>query len=361
MPIPENLKGVPFRWLDNTSTPFYCRPCYDGIFQRLCALRQGGDSCIVVTGNPGIGKTYFLLYCLRQFSHLDFPILYQNISTNSLYLITADGEIRFFSEDEDEVPDRTVFLINSGDSTQINSLNEKIVAKCPFTIMASSPQFAHYEPLVKRYHANFLFMPAWEWTELECLATQISTISTDQLKGLFERYDGIPRYCFDYKMRPDLDSAMAKAPAISLLSSLMESKNINIEITHQLIKIVPTADFSGFTHAFLSKYVVENLPEILAKREKDAVVGLVTQSLVSIPTAQSLRGCLFESLAHMKLSNGDVFVSNNGAQQFIIPHVGVYLQPTQVSFENYLEKINETPRNTYIRYLLLTFLSLLIF
>jgi len=304
----------------------------------------------VVTGNPGIGKTYFLLYCLRRFSHLDIPVLYQNISTNSLYLITADGEIRFFSEDEDEVPDTAVFLINSGDSTQLNSLNENVVAKCPFTIMASSPQFAHYAPLAKRYRANFLFMPTWEWTELECLATQFSTISTDQLKELYERYDGIPRYCFDYKMRPDLDSAMANSPANSLLSSFMESKSVNIEITHQLIKIVPTVDFSGFTHVFLSKYVVEYLPEILAKREKDAVVTLVTQSLVSIPTAQSLRGCLFESLAHVKLASGDTFTSNNGDHKFMIPHVDIKLQPKQDSFEKYLEKINETPRNTYIRF-----------
>jgi hypothetical protein len=227
--------------------------------------------------------------------------------------------------------------------------------------MASSPQFAHYELLVKNFDAKFMFMPTWEWSEMECLASQF-TIERAELLKLFDRYDGIPRYCFAYQdMRPDLDSVMSKTPAINLLTSLMESKNVNIEITHQLIKIVPTANFRGFAHTFLSKYVVENLPEILAKREKDAVVGLVTQSLVAIPTAQSLRGYLFESLAHIKLSNGDVFVSNNGAQQFIIPHVGVYLQPTQVSFENYLEKINETPRNTYIRYLLLTFLYMLTF
>jgi hypothetical protein len=191
-------------------------------------------------------------------------------------------------------------------------------------------------------------------TELGCLATQFA-ISKEQLQELFERYDGIPRYCFDFKRRPDLDSAMARTPAIGLLPSLIESKNVAIEITYQLVKIVPTMDFSDFTHAFLSKYVLETLPEILVKREKDIVVALVTQSLVSIPTAQSLRGYLFESLAHLKLATGDKFTSNNDDQQFIIPRVDIIVQPREDNFEKFLKKIDETPRNTYIRYVLLAF------
>jgi hypothetical protein len=181
-------------------------------------------------------------------------------------------------------------------------------------------------------------MATWDWEEMEALASQFK-ISQDELSNLYERYDGIPRYCFDYQdVRPDLDSVMATTPALNLLTRLTESKNVSIDITHQLIKIVPTPNFRKFTHTFLSKYVMDNLPDILVKREKEAVVGLVTESLISVPTAQSLRGPLFEALDQLKLANGDPLISNNGRNEFVIPHVDVKQQPKQDSFEKYLKK-----------------------
>ena len=111
--IPDEFKPSPYRWLDETSTPFFLRSCYVGIFQAIISLMSTqGNKGVIVTGNPGIGKTYFLLYCLYRFGSEKYVVYYQDISTHTIYKI-SDGNLSIY--DGENPPQNSIFLINSGD------------------------------------------------------------------------------------------------------------------------------------------------------------------------------------------------------------------------------------------------------
>ena len=207
--------------------------------------------------------------------------------------------------------------------------------------MASSPKFLHYKNLLNVGGFQFLYMPTWNIEEMKTLSPTFN-LESDELEKRFEKYDGVPRYCFVYSsLPPDMDLVMKKATTETFydsIASLLSSNDIDLPISHQLIKIVPDSTYAKFSFTFLSKYVTDTFPEILAEKQKNNVVQLVRDTLVSIPTAQSLRGYLFESLVHNRIARGGTFPSNSITNEFYIPHVNILTHPKEDRFESFVNE-----------------------
>ena len=57
-------------WLWEKDSVLFERQCDKDLFSKISAMKEAGkDSCgVVVMENPGIGKSWFLMYCLYRFS-----------------------------------------------------------------------------------------------------------------------------------------------------------------------------------------------------------------------------------------------------------------------------------------------------
>jgi len=95
---------------------------------------------------------------------------------------------------------------------------------------------------------------------------------------------------------------------------------------------------------FASKYVEERLPEILVQKQIRGCIELVQDFLPGIPTVASLRGTLFETLAHHSLTAGGTF-KVRGQPDLILPKYPEHRYP---GILNNL-KPGSLPSNTYIR------------
>jgi hypothetical protein len=190
------------------------------IFREIEKLLIEKQSGAIVTGNPGIGKTYFLLYCLKQFAG-QREIIYEDISTKKYYVITKEGELSYFDpECLSERMKESIFLVNSGESLHPAQPNKMIASSVAFTIMAASPKLEHYQNLLNLGKFRKLYMPTWELDEMIRLNEKFRVL---ELQERFDKYDGVPRICFvhcEERIDPDLDQLMRNMSAEQLQSSI---------------------------------------------------------------------------------------------------------------------------------------------
>lgn len=57
-------------WILEKNSVLFERQCYKDLFSKISALEEAGKDSLgaAVMGNPGIGKSWFLMYCLYCFS-----------------------------------------------------------------------------------------------------------------------------------------------------------------------------------------------------------------------------------------------------------------------------------------------------
>jgi hypothetical protein len=206
------------------------------------------------------------------------------------------------------LPKGTVYLVNSG-----NPPSEPIVdiysdLAIAFTIFAASPNKLHFKVFEGKLGISKLYMPCWEETELLRVIKQYN-LSENDFRLLHNLFNGIPRYIFSSSpadIKQSIDNIISTITTTDLLKYI-GTDTVNPETSHKIIKLVPDKNYSAYVVHFSSNYVEDRLPQQLAWREREALVNFVLRSSSNIPSAQSLRGVLFEPLAHEKIANGGSF------------------------------------------------------
>ncbi|CAB4441894.1 unnamed protein product [Rhizophagus irregularis] len=185
--LPENI-----RFLGKKQGPsaLFIRKCYldlkDVVFDdKITKLR--------ITGNPGIGKTYFGYYLLYLLAGLDVTVVYDN-QKESNPIVFESGKNAFISNSEIIKP----YLQNSKVWYIVDGKEPKSVdAK---TILICSPKrnyynkFDNYEGVVVAR-----FMPIWSWEEIKQCRKGLYNYEVEKklAKDLFLMWGGIPRYVLE--------------------------------------------------------------------------------------------------------------------------------------------------------------------
>ncbi|CAG8439628.1 4521_t:CDS:2 [Funneliformis caledonium] len=146
---------------------------------------------IRITGNPGIGKTYFGYYLLYLLARQGRTILYESVAGRASYVF--DGEETFLTFDKiithSYKSRRDVWYIVDGMEP------EEVKAK---TILVCSPKKSHYANFDKYPLATIRLMPEWSLDEIhKCRDKMYPDTDIKKVDKLFSMWGGIPRFVLE--------------------------------------------------------------------------------------------------------------------------------------------------------------------
>ncbi|RIB06689.1 hypothetical protein C2G38_2007195 [Gigaspora rosea] len=300
-------------------TILYIRKCYLHLADII--FNEKINRCRI-TGNPGIGKTFFGYYLLYLLQKQNKTIVYHKarqypILFNKQYTFRSDNIFDF-----NEYLDNTdVWYIVDGQPPL------EVHAK---TILFCSPQKQHYKEFDKMIGTSIRFMPAWSWNEInECRIGIFNHLEIAKVEDLYSRWGGIPRFVFekalDSSQQNHLEEAINKCNT-RLLDFVGEIDHAD-DISHRIVHIhtnLPGEEEEKEdeeTHyvnkfiLFASEWVAEKVIDKFEKSYNQQLKNFVTASS-SDNEYSTLRGVIFEQIAHRILQKGGTFYTRSLESDF---------------------------------------------
>ncbi|CAG8532944.1 4828_t:CDS:2 [Rhizophagus irregularis] len=295
---------------DSEYTTIYNRQCYP--YFREFIFNDKDFKRYFITGNPGIGKTYFgrllLVTLLKKgktvlMDHKDFT-LYINPKEKMTFIVNTD-EYKLFAQDSD-----TWCIIDERKPQISHDFN---VGKL---IMVSSPKKELIKDFVKASKCKSMYMPVWEKDEVldYCELLKIDSITLVMEK--FKLCGGIARLIFDPSMNLKCIEKIIERAVTSIDSKILDyqGKTVNgDELTHKLIHIhtnLPSDDeedpYTDSIYYFASEHVANFCLEKL-KKDNNKELRKFMNNAKDISEMGSLRGQLFEMICHVILRSGKDF------------------------------------------------------
>jgi len=197
----------------------WIRDSYEKLFEVLLKLscQELPQVGILVTGNPGIGKSFFLLYAMWRFAKLRKTIVFESAEAGKVYLlkpgqdpIVMEGRCTIFEELDSET---TIFLHDPKPGVEPLHVNA-------FTILASSPNPSNYKGFSKRDNSEIFYLPVWTVDEIRSCNAMLTSwnLTDDQLTDGFSKFGGIPRFLLKQeKYSKALQAAITTCTAHDLL------------------------------------------------------------------------------------------------------------------------------------------------
>ncbi|PKK65784.1 hypothetical protein RhiirC2_664896, partial [Rhizophagus irregularis] len=285
----------------NELSTLFIRTCYIHFINIIFA--SGKLRRWLVIGNPGIGKTflgYFLLYLFAKYDktviyhrHGSLPILF---SKERVTRGSSDEFISYLSKEN------CWYIVDADKPGEYNAK----------TILICSPQVQYYKKF-RDLGVKIMYMPVWSLAEIENCRINIDIfkhLKKEEIMDLYNKWGGIPRYVLfhaqNYALQRLLDSGINEVNPV-IMNYVGEISHGN-EVSHRLVHIHTNDDngvpyYGEFILQFASDYVAEGVINRLVEINKQALLEFVKSS-VDINEYSTLRGVIFERLAHRKLIKG---------------------------------------------------------
>ncbi|RDB22293.1 hypothetical protein Hypma_010623 [Hypsizygus marmoreus] len=157
------------RFLPFSGDRLLVRESYDELFSRACRLREEGpDFGIVVTGQPGNGKTTWLYYFLTQLLRMHQVVIFA--SRGVVFVFYHDGVYSLLetSVDADTFPEcsKPIWCLIDPDHGPVKEPVAALTSTKVFPVMATSPNPNCYRAWKKQRRARMWGMPLWSEEEL---------------------------------------------------------------------------------------------------------------------------------------------------------------------------------------------------
>lgn len=294
---------------DAPALPMLIRRSYSDLFSILMTLAATLKSTpfagCVLTGNPGIGKSYFLSYMFWHFAKQGKTIVFESLANNDMWLFLPDGTVSL----HDRSPQNRPNALNSRSTLYLfdpfGKETTEPIGCSAFTIVASSPNPIHYFGFQKQNGCDTtLYMPCWSEEELESIRPP--SMDPKELQDRFYVFGGIPRYLFKS------DNAFTKA--VKRLN--LEMREVELEkledalgdlekgdkISHKLIQYrVDTSTYMDATMQYASPYIHEHLPMMVPTNRLKSL-GKILSEVANADVV--LEGNIFETFLHRAFPGG---------------------------------------------------------
>ena len=304
------------------------RRCYVdlcGLMQAAAVENKHPDW--IITGNPGIGKTFFAGYAMWFFARQGRTIVWEPPQTGSSakrYLLRPDGVAlagviaidSFALELQDP---RTLVVTDAHSPPYVDAR----------TLLVTSPRKPAYYEYWKQRGAKLRYMPPWTLDELEaCRAGCFPAVPPQRMADLFAWWGGIPRAV--------LAGALDDDDALASLEQAIDACNVHAcvysvgliagpdDLSHRIIHVF-VADDGTYAHPrlrFASDHVAAQLVDKFARQERERLLTFL-RAAEGERYAGGLRGHLFEHWAHRVLAAGGTFdvrdLRTGRADQWTLP------------------------------------------
>ncbi|PKC08480.1 hypothetical protein RhiirA5_376240 [Rhizophagus irregularis] len=349
--IQDKVFKIPRLPGDNEDTYIYNRECY----KYLCnfILEDTKFRRYLITGNPGIGKTFFGRLMLIELLKRNKSVLLDCETftvwihpTGKIYTIVNKTLYRQMAEQPN------VWCIIDGKKDQVGHdfSNGKL-------IMVSSPKKAIVRDFAKQW-CKSLYMPTWNENELEeCwnnLYRKSGKFTLKSVKDKFKLCGGIAQWIFnDNQSLSDIDSVIKQALISVELNMLYnQAKDFSDdEYTYKLIHIntnIKRTDeaepYTEFFYFFASDNVAKRCLKKFKKNYKERLCSFI-ESTKNIPEMRSLYEQLFELVSHEILRQEGVFpvrkLTDDGKLE---PEITITLESLKEIFFNNFSDIKENIR-----------------
>ncbi|KNE94666.1 hypothetical protein PSTG_12028 [Puccinia striiformis f. sp. tritici PST-78] len=276
----------------------------------------------VVTGTPGVGKTFFSAYYLWVAACEGKTVVWQPFQTQPggqpTYLLTSDGVER--------VAYGSPELVNALQKSEtVYIVDGQPPLLCPArTLLVTSPQYLNYKDILKQSRSDSLFMPPWSYEELQhCKAILYQKLPTTLMDRLYDWYGGVPQYVLARAsdeftgnggnedaavgtVVAILKKAIGKGSLTSIIKA-QEAEHLDGEYSHHVLHLCrhPSRSLSQ-SHLAWASLLVEN--EVVKRFSQEILNDMKYYLRCSKDDHQSnIRGLIFESYAHVMLRNGGRF------------------------------------------------------
>ncbi|KAA8900248.1 hypothetical protein FN846DRAFT_959161, partial [Sphaerosporella brunnea] len=130
--------------------------------------RPVDDKAVIISGNPGIGKTWFLSYVLVERLLNALPTIVQYAATESEagHILFDKHGVRFVPFFTEEVACNSSIWVLC-DRKPIG-LSRRTDEHDWFLLIATSPNAANTKAIEKHNQAETLYMALWSWEEMVC-------------------------------------------------------------------------------------------------------------------------------------------------------------------------------------------------
>lgn len=294
----------------------FVRDAFDDLYNRYISQRH----YVLVTGNPGTGKSYFSLYVLYRLrkERSDLVIVYVSAPSDIVVLFNGDTvsvandekELSFWLDKED-----TIYLFDAG--TQGARIPRVKKSK---TIVFSSPSRSNYHDFYKECiisaGGKMVYMPIWSWDEINKLCV-MKNFPSDKAKERFDHWGGIARSIFhpveecDALEYADLDGAIHHCSPEKIIGLALTLKGGDIKLhSHKVLHMdvrneLPdgSLDYTTPVIYFASKYVSKRVFDKFTADTRKALINIINDSKHGL--VSGIRGQLFECFAHCRFVNHD--------------------------------------------------------
>ena len=288
----------------------WVRSCYETLFEKILVLYNQNKSKIgvLVTGNPGIGKSFFLVYLLWRFTQLGKIVIFESAEEKKVYVFKPGKEPVLILGSPVELEE----LGNKGSVFLHNPMaNHEPLFVNAFTVLASSPNPNNYKGFCKRRGCRRFCMPVWSEDEVMSCNSSLQSwnLKREEIEKGFSVFGGIPRFLLDYDTYyQDLRTAILESKEKELIDKAAEASTFK-DYSHKLLHFDVSAEFAVVSMSFASDFVFKELIKLWEKKDALALEYFVMETSNAAMLAGA-RGKAFEVLAHRYLEKVNTHSTN---------------------------------------------------
>lgn len=321
--------GACFLGDDKLGSRMFVRECYSKLAEITIDIVASGYN-LVITGNPGIGKSYFLFFfmyflCTREqqltivlFRHLE-KRWYLFSKGTVLVAEKAHGQTAFRKYLDD--PD-TWYLVDTAQPLQVKAK----------TLLVSSPYVERYKEF-RKTNAMIRFMPVWSKEDIDVCRKEFYNnpgnryVSQENVDTLFKKWGGIPRYVLEkaniQSDQDELEIAISKCTTYDVMTytgSEGAPEHISHKLLHMVVQRDPPEREDGIPPQLTdrySKFQIDVASEYVARRLTDKFGSDSRHHLELLRSLQNRQGVpllfghLYENYAHQVIPRGGAFPTRN--------------------------------------------------
>ncbi|KAH9172123.1 hypothetical protein EDB89DRAFT_1851565 [Lactarius sanguifluus] len=277
------------------------------------AKKEDGPLSVVVTGQPGIGKSYWILYALHRCLCEGKPVIWYYDSRR--YLFVAEGVYELFRDFPSvDFETRVWTLVDTDEDKSGIPPYLAVQLTKHFIIYTTSPQSSRWDGLDKTTLLKVIIMNPWTRAELSQAAPIYGLEHNDPgVDEMFSRFGPTPRICFKFLKFSHLLSRYERNLEIELgdiSSRRLQDKVVGIRklsmdnVSHTIFlvrrqKVNSNGDWGHPSVGPIAHAVRIALQNQLQK-ESPAELLQLYKSLANVEGARRIAGLVFESLAQSK-------------------------------------------------------------